>query len=147
MASTQVIRVTMFKFPKKEDREAMVENYRELMKTAVKVCQIFYLFGSCQNFIWLRVVSFDSPCVILTSYPTAQDGKPYVLSIEAGPTSDDSNLNFNFVGKSVFKNLEDMMYYDKECVAHKKLKANVAKELDLQGIMTVYYTPAFSASL
>jgi len=42
MASTQVIRVTMFKFPKKENQEAMAENYREMMKTAVKVYYIFY---------------------------------------------------------------------------------------------------------
>jgi hypothetical protein len=85
---------------------------------------------------------------ILTSYPPRQDGKPYILSFEAGPTSDDSNPNVNFVGKSVFKNLEDMMYYANECVAHKALKAKVASELELEGPpMTVYYTPAFSASL
>ena len=86
--------------------------------------------------------------LILTSYPTEQDGKPYILSFEAGPTSDDSNPNVNFVAKSVFKNLEDMKYYENECVAHKKLKAKVASELEMQGPpMTVYYTPTFSASL
>jgi hypothetical protein len=90
---------------------------------------------------WTRLL------LILTSYLIAQDGKPYILSLEAGPTSDDSNPNFNFVGKSIFKNLEDLVYYEKECVAHKTLKAKAARELELQGIMTVYYTSSFSASL
>jgi hypothetical protein len=47
----------------------------------------------------------------------------------------------------VFKNLEDMEYYDKECEAHKKLKAKVAAELEVNGVMTVFYTPGLSASL
>jgi len=85
---------------------------------------------------------------MLTCYPIGQDGKPYILSIEAGPTSDDSNPNFNFVGKSVFESLEDMKYYENECVAHKTLKAKVARELELEGVpMTVYYTPTFSSGL
>lgn len=105
-------------------------------------------------YIWLlsdlhllsRFLAGFATC-ILTSYLITQDGKPYILSIEAGPTSDDANPNFNFVGKSVFKNLEDMRYYENECVAHKTLKAKAASELELEGIMTVYYAPTFSASL
>jgi len=40
-----------------------------------------------------------------------------------------------------------MVYYEKECPAHLKLKAKIASELELKGIMTVYFTPAFSGSL
>jgi len=32
-----VERVALFKVPKKEDRDALIEKYRELKKTAVKV--------------------------------------------------------------------------------------------------------------
>lgn len=39
MASTQIVRVTMFKFPKKEDQDAILEYYNDLWKTAVKVYQ------------------------------------------------------------------------------------------------------------
>lgn len=39
------------------------------------------------------------------------------------------------------------MYYDKECEAHRLLKAKAAKELDVKGAMTVFYTPTISVSL
>ena len=74
-----------------------------------------------------------------------QDGAPYILSLEAGPTEDDErNQGFTFVAKTVFKNKEDFEYYDKECEAHKEFKAK-AKSLDVQGMMMIYYTPAIAA--
>jgi hypothetical protein len=42
MASTEVIRVTMFKFAKKEDQQSMLEYMREMVKTAVKVYEASY---------------------------------------------------------------------------------------------------------
>lgn len=33
-----------------------------------------------------------------------------------------------------------MRYYDTECAAHQKLKAG-AKDLGVEGVMTVFYTP------
>jgi hypothetical protein len=44
----------------------------------------------------------------------------------------------------VFKNKEDFEFYDKECEAHKEMKAK-AKNLDVQGMMMVYCTPAVAA--
>jgi hypothetical protein len=147
MASTQVIRVTMFKFLKKEDHAAMIEIMREMMRTAVKVYEFLLYLAFIRAFRVLCLAGFRLVS-ILTFYLIAQDGKPYILSIESGPTSDDSNPNCNFVGKTIFKNLEDMKYYQNECVAHKKLKAKVASELAVQGPpTTVYYTPILSMSL
>jgi hypothetical protein len=39
-----------------------------------------------------------------------------------------------------------MKYYDTDCDAHKVLKSN-AKDLGVEGIQTVYYTPAVTAAL
>jgi len=76
----------------------------------------------------------------------SRDGKPYILSLEAGPANEDArSQGFTFVAKSVFKNLEDFWYYDKECAAHQKFKANlVEKKVKVEGMMMVYYTPALS---
>ena len=35
-------RVTMFKIPKREDREKVLEGYRVMKKTAVKVCVVVF---------------------------------------------------------------------------------------------------------
>ncbi len=74
-----------------------------------------------------------------------QDGKPYIQSIEAGPTVNDSNLDYNFVAATVFKNMEDCQYYENECAAHKSLKAKAMKDLELQGIAAIRFTSAFSS--
>ena len=46
MASTQITRVTMFKIPKKEDREEMIKYYEVLSKAQSKVleCSLLILF-------------------------------------------------------------------------------------------------------
>lgn len=52
-----------------------------------------------------------------------QDGKPYILDIQAYKTiSDQRNQGYSIVAWTKFKNEEDMKYYDSECAAHKKLK-------------------------
>lgn len=74
-----------------------------------------------------------------------QDGKPYILSLHAGPTVEDPrSQGFNFAGKSEFASLEDMKYYDHDCEAHKVLRAN-AQTLGIEGMMTVYYDPVVIA--
>jgi hypothetical protein len=37
-----------------------------------------------------------------------------------------------------------MWFYDKECPVHNAMRARVPKEVDIRGILTVFYTPAFS---
>jgi len=76
----------------------------------------------------------------------SRNGKPYILSMEAGPTYDDArNRGFTFVSKTVFKNRDDHDFYDKDCPAHKKFKQMMSDRgintLE-QGLMTVFYTPA-----
>lgn len=52
-----------------------------------------------------------------------QDGKPYILDIQAYKTiSDQRNQGYSIVAWTKFKDLEDMKYYDSECATHKKLK-------------------------
>jgi len=81
------------------------------------------------------------------SETNSKDGKPYILSLQAGPAYDDArSQGYTFVAKSEFKSKADMDFYDTECEAHKTLKAG-AKKLDVQGIMTVYYEPAVVAAL
>lgn len=53
-----------------------------------------------------------------------QNGKPYLLSIEAGQTqSDPRSQGYTIAATSTFKDREDFEYYDKECEAHAELKA------------------------
>ena len=83
-----------------------------------------------------------------------QDGKPYILTQEVGPALGNSisegfptDEGYNFIGKSTFKTLEDMWFYDKDCPVHNAMRARVPKEVDIRGILTVFYTPSFSGSL
>jgi len=70
-----------------------------------------------------------------------KDGKPYILSLAAGPAHEDArSQGYTLVAKSEFKDVADMNYYDTECEAHKDLKAN-AKGLGVEGAMVVYYDP------
>jgi hypothetical protein len=74
-----------------------------------------------------------------------QDGKPYILSLHAGPVFDDArSQGFTFAAKTEFASTEDMKYYDEDCEAHKTLKAN-AKPLGLEGMMMVYWDPVVVA--
>lgn len=52
-----------------------------------------------------------------------QDGKPYILEINAHKTEKDQrNQGYSIVAFTKFKDLADMQYYDTEDEAHKKLK-------------------------
>ncbi|CZR51728.1 related to stress responsive A/B barrel domain protein [Phialocephala subalpina] len=75
------------------------------------------------------------------SETATKDGKPYILSLAAGPAYDDvRSQGFTLVARSEFKDLEDMKFYDDGCEAHQELKKGV-KTLNNEGVMTVYYTP------
>ena len=78
-----------------------------------------------------------------------KDGKPYILSLNAGVAKDDPrSKGFTVVCKTDFASLDDMKYYDYKCDAHAALKAS-ARSLGIQGgpegIMTVYFEAGVSA--
>lgn len=78
------------------------------------------------------------------STTATKNGKPYILTLEAGPLFEDPrSQGFTFASKSEFATKEDMAYYDDECEAHKVLKVG-AKDLGVEGIMTIYYDPVIS---
>lgn len=57
-----------------------------------------------------------------------QDGKPYILSVEANrPVNDPRTQGYNVLAQTTFSSLEDVKYYDEKCEAHASLKA-FAKE-------------------
>ncbi|CRG89249.1 hypothetical protein PISL3812_06285 [Talaromyces islandicus] len=67
-----------------------------------------------------------------------KDGKPYIISVNAGPTIEDQrNQGYTLAAVSTFESLEDMQYYDTGCEAHDALKVE-AKKMH-QGILMVYY--------
>ncbi|KAK7190740.1 hypothetical protein DPSP01_006652 [Paraphaeosphaeria sporulosa] len=76
-----------------------------------------------------KIASSSDAEILLSHYrgmPTnaIKDGKPYLLSVTAGPTFEDPrSQGFNFAAISKFKSKEDMAYYDEECAAHAALKA------------------------
>lgn len=109
-ADSQVIRITMFKMARPEDRQKVLGFYEELKAEQKK------------------------------------DGKPYILSLEAGPvTNDDERTQgYTFISKTVFKNMEDHMFYDGECEAHNALKVKVKSALKVDGVLTVFYEPGAS---
>jgi len=103
-------RITLFKIPNEEDLNRILEQYKTLAKTAVKV-----LLPSLLLFI-LLLESNNSDIL--------QDGKPYILSSAVGKSfPDPRNKGFNLSVKTTFASLDDMKYYDSECEAHKALKA------------------------
>ncbi|QGA16426.1 hypothetical protein EYB26_004093 [Talaromyces marneffei] len=71
-------------------------------------------------------------------YKAKKNGKPYILSVTAGPAFEDQrNQGFTVAAISVFESTEDMAYYDNECEAHQSLKV-VANTLH-KGVMMVYF--------
>ncbi len=74
-----------------------------------------------------------------------QDGKPYILSLEAGASMEDPrNQGYTLAVTSKYASKEDMDYYDNECEAHKHLKS-YAKPM-VQGVMTVFFEDAINSS-
>jgi len=79
------------------------------------------------------------------SETAVKDGKPYILSLHAGPLFEDHrSAGFTFASKSEFASVADMKYYDDECEAHKVLKAKGTK-LGIEGVMMVYFDPVVIA--
>ncbi|KAM3069354.1 hypothetical protein ACMFMG_005460 [Clarireedia jacksonii] len=77
-----------------------------------------------------------------------RDGKAYILSMEAGPASGNvREQGFTFVTKSVFKNLEDMRFYEEECEAHNEFKKFLKENAPVAGLMTCIFTPKVTFAL
>jgi hypothetical protein len=122
-------RITLFKIPKEEDRQRLLEQYKILSKTATKVnTRNSKTRNSCFN---CTQPSNTAPLL-------PQDGKPYIVSAAVGLSYDDPrNKGYNVSVKTTFASLEDMKYYDTECEAHKALKA-VAGPVK-EDVLTTYY--------
>ncbi|KAH6656548.1 stress responsive A/B barrel domain-containing protein [Truncatella angustata] len=80
-----------------------------------------------------------------------KNGKPYILSLNAGIAMDDArSQGFTVVSKTDFASLDDMKYYDDKCEAHAALKAFAKGNLKIQGgpsgVLTVYFEPTATGS-
>lgn len=79
-----------------------------------------------------------------------QNGKPYILSFECGPTdaTDQRNQGYTYACQTTFASSEDMKYYDDECSAHSKVKAAAKEEaLIVPPLLVVYFTPDLAETL
>lgn len=113
-----IIRVTLFKIPSVEDQKKIVTYYQAMPKKALKVRRNAKLRGN--------------------RLTIAQDGKPYIRSVKAGPCKEDQrSQGFTFSAISTFDSVEDMAYYDNGCAAHAELRTFVRSVH--QGMMMVYF--------
>ncbi|OLN85745.1 hypothetical protein CCHL11_07770 [Colletotrichum chlorophyti] len=131
----RVHRVTMFKIADEGQKQRLIEQYKVLGSSHKKVR-----------------FSFLSPLIFVNgnsiSNPTPWNGKPYILSMVVGPAMDDPrSQGYTLVAKTEFASLEDMRYYDDECEAHNALKVFVKENLDVGGVMSVYFEPKAVAFL
>jgi hypothetical protein len=77
-----------------------------------------------------------------------QDNKPYILSMQAGRAQGHvKEQGYTFVTKSVFKNMDDMEFYEKSCPAHEEYKVFLKKNAPVEGLMTVFFQAGVSFDL
>ena len=70
---------------------------------------------------------------------------PYILSMQAGLAFGDvAKQGYTLVAKTVFRNKEDMEYYEKECAAHQEYKDFLKQNAPVEGLMTCCFTPDVS---
>jgi hypothetical protein len=71
-----------------------------------------------------------------------------MLSMEAGAAKGSAkDQGYTFVTKSVFKNMEDMKFYEDECPAHNEYKVFLKENAPVSGLLSVNFEPGFSFSL
>jgi hypothetical protein len=75
-----------------------------------------------------------------------KDGKPYILSMEAGPAMNGGD-EFNFVAKSVFASQEDMDYYLHGCAAHEEYKVFLRENAPVESLKVVCFEIGVSSSI
>ncbi|KAK6066773.1 stress responsive a b barrel domain-containing protein [Seiridium cupressi] len=144
----RIHRVTMFKLPEPEHQKQLIEAYKTLSKNQQKVSAQEALQGPMPA---TQLLLLPVAPVQLASDP-AQDGKPYILSLDVGSAKDDPrSQGFTVVSKTNFASLDDMKYYDEKCEAHAALKAFAKQNLTIQGgpsgVLTVYFEAGASSSL
>ena len=164
----RIQRVTMFKMPREEDMAKIIEEYKTVQKSAKKVrknthththtyiythtCPIYPHTTSTRHELYMKNYMSETPSTFVSNIPLTQapgmggrtqDGKPYILSLSAGPSEDDARRQgYTFLAVSEFASLEDMRYYDEECPAHQALKDNLLGKVELGGPpLTVFFTP------
>ncbi|KAL2758516.1 hypothetical protein ACRALDRAFT_1068813 [Sodiomyces alcalophilus JCM 7366] len=78
-----------------------------------------------------------------------RNGKPYILSLIAGPAFEDArSKGYTIVTKTEFSSLDDMRWYDAECPAHATLKKLVGGfGIGPDDILSVYFEPGHIAVL
>jgi hypothetical protein len=104
----------MFKVASEADIPKFLEQYQTLAQNQKKVQRI------------------NRPAQIASSmanhFSIKQDGKPYILSVDAHrPVNDPRTQGYNVLASTTFSSLDDVKYYDEKCEAHAALKA-FAKE-------------------
>lgn len=79
------------------------------------------------------------PLIPFPSLTTPQDGKPYIVDVQAGKAFPDQRAQgYTLAIVSIFKNKEDMTYYDEQCEAHASLKKVAGGVMEGRPLM-VYY--------
>ncbi|CAG8979904.1 hypothetical protein HYALB_00011268 [Hymenoscyphus albidus] len=79
-----------------------------------------------------------------------KDGKPYILSMEAGPANGHvRDQGFNFVAKNVFKDKADMEFFEVECEGHKGFRAYLKAKAPVVegGLMVCWFESGFSYAI
>jgi Stress responsive A/B Barrel Domain len=78
---------------------------------------------------------------------SVQDGKPYILSMQAGRVSEHIHLEqgYTLVAKNVFKSMDDVQYYiDGRCEAHEAYRTYLKENAPPQELMSFCFTPEHS---
>jgi hypothetical protein len=123
--SSEITRVTMIKIPSEAHQ--------------VIALQGFETFTVNQKRVFYQQELPDSNANL-----SLQDGKPYILSMQAGRAQGYArDQGYTIVAKSVFKNADDMEFYEKECPGHEEYKMFLKKNAPVEGLMAV----AFQASV
>ncbi|KAG9248600.1 stress responsive A/B barrel domain-containing protein [Calycina marina] len=75
-----------------------------------------------------------------------KNGKPYILSMEAGPINGGQvkDRGFTFLMKSVFKSQEDMEFYMTKCEGHEAYKVYLKENAPVTALQAVTFTPGAS---
>jgi len=128
MSNIYVKRTTLFKIPKQEDIDAVLDQYAILRKTALKVPKPPYHQNNakCISLPPLPAALAISRSTTLTL--TNQDNKPYIISNTARKIlNTDAAISggYTVAAQSVFSSKEDHDFYDSKCPAHKELKVSL----------------------
>jgi hypothetical protein len=113
-----VTRVTLFKIPKEEDQQHLLDLYKQMPQKALKVSQ--------------------SDNLSVPSLTSSKDEKSYIASVQAGKAKPDQRAQgFTVVAISTFDSQEDFNFYDTECKAHLELRT-FAKSVN-EGVAMIYF--------